>query len=101
MAHSLYMLFAALLGLAVAGCGTDTPPEDMPNGDDKAAVSLTLEEATDSSLRVAAALTNADVAYVLLGDAKSVTPALHDMFKGQKLTASGSVLFEELTAGTP
>ena len=95
------MLFAALLGLAVAGCGTDTPPEDMPNGDDKAAVSLTLEEATDSSLRVAAALTNADVAYVLLGDAKSVTPALHDMFKGQKLTASGSVLFEELTAGTP
>ena len=101
MAHSLYMLFAALLGLAVAGCGTDTPPEDMPNGDDKAAVSLTLEEATDSSLRVAAALTNADVAYVLLGDAESVTPALHDMFKGQKLTASGSVLFEELTAGTP
>ena len=95
------MLFAALLGLAVAGCGTDTPPVDMPNGDDKAAVSLTLEEAKDSSLRVAAALTNADVAYVLLGDAESVTPALHDMFKGKKLTASGSVLFQELTAGTP
>lgn len=92
------LLFAAI-GSLISGCNGDTTQTPQPNPDDELVVVMTQSSATDSSVVVDLALGSADTAYCLLTDIEAATPSLSALRKGEKLTASGKVVFSNLEAG--
>ena len=98
MMHFTQSILIAALSLFMISCGGDTP---SGGGQSSLLPELRMEQATttNSSIEVNFTLENADVAYCMLSDANSSTPVLSEVRKGQRLTESGVVLFENLEAG--
>lgn len=96
--HFTQSILIAALSLFMISCGGDTP---SGGGQSSLLPELRMEQATttNSSIEVNFTLENADVAYCMLSDANSSTPVLSEVRKGQRLTESGVVLFENLEAG--
>ena len=89
----------ALLVASTTACGGDGPSQEPPKPETKTEITLELASCTEHKVVVDVTIANADVAYVLLKEAGSATPALGDMIKGRKLTASSSVEFDALESG--
>lgn len=98
MMHFTQSILIAAISLFMISCGGDTP---SGGGQSSLLPELRMEQATttNSSIEVSFTLENADVAYCMLSDANSSTPVLSEVRKGQRLTESGVVLFENLEAG--
>ena len=96
--HFTQSILIAAISLFMISCGGDTP---SGGGQSSLLPELRMEQATttNSSIEVNFTLENADVAYCMLSDANSSTPVLSEVRKGQRLTESGVVLFENLEAG--
>lgn len=99
MMHQILIstLFAAMT--LIVGCGGDNQEPVKPSIDNNPTIALTVESTTELSVSVAVTLTNADAGYCLLTDESAATPSLSKMLKGEKITASGVVTFDNLAAG--
>lgn len=86
--------------LAAIGCGCGSNSGSVTPPDDNTRISLSQSASTDTSVTVDVALENADAAYCTIAAAGSATPSLAEMRKGTSLTASGSVVFDDLAPGT-
>ncbi len=94
MATSITLLLCTL----IAYCGSETP-EPTPDKSSNPTIELKAGNATNTSVDVEVTVTNADIAYCLLGAEDATTPSTLEMMKGKKLTASGTVTFDGLTGG--
>lgn len=96
----MYLYATVLAALMTAGCGSDGDTESVPAAEGKISITLTQQSATDTSVSVAVALENADEAYYLIGSATGTTPALTEMLRGERITASATVTVGDLKSGT-
>ena len=96
MLKHAFFVVAAFFTLAACGKegGAGNPQPETTE------VLLTLAQATETTVTLAAELRHADVAYCTIGAANSAVPTLKELLKGRELTASGTVTFEGLEAGT-
>lgn len=97
--NTLAAMTACMLAAIGCGCGSNSGSVTPP--DDNTKIALSQSASTDTSVTVDVALENADAAYCTIAAAGSATPSLAEMRKGTSLTASGSVVFDDLAPGTP
>lgn len=99
MLQHLTSIFAAcLLSVAACGCSDSTKPETPSKP--VTAIRLTQSAAGDTTVSVDVVMENADVAYCKIAASDAAAPSLAEMMKGERLTASGTVRFDGLEAGS-
>ncbi len=97
----LYCIFSLVTMLTLTnGCNGDTPESPVPPLDDKCSIELEVTASTESSIEIGVTLKNADVAYCRLYEKGAATPTLSSLKEGVMLSESGTVKFEQLSAGT-
>lgn len=92
-------IICAVFGSILCGCGGDSSENTPTAPESKVAIVLSQLSSTESSVEVGVTLSNADVAYCQLTAEDAPIPSLTSLRKGEKLTASGSVVFSGLEAG--
>lgn len=96
----MYLYTTLLAALLTAGCGSDGEADSAPAAAEKPAIALTRQSETETSVSVAIELENADEAYYLLSSAAAEPPALTELLRGERITASTTVTVGGLKAGT-
>lgn len=92
-------ILCSAIGSLLCSCNNNAPaPEPQPSGNPSIIISQS--RSTETTVEVSITLENADIAYCMITEAEAATPSLSLLRKAEELTASGNVVFDNLTAGT-